>query len=586
MGRVDMDGAAGVSLAARICDALRGRGDATAARWKRYGIWQTASGHELATRIETIGRGLRAQGLRDGEVAAVLGDNGLEWVLADLGIVAAGGVSAAIDPHLDADGIVTQLVDSGARVLFVAGDRHLQRVRRLRARCPALERTVVMHEQWYDGGDDAGIVTLADLEAGAASEVALPPGRADAPAIVVFSSGVTGPARGAVLSQRAAVAQARRAAGLLGLRADDERLVLTPLHHVMERVAGVQAALLAGTIVNFPESAETALLDLAELQPTVVQMSPRAWGRLRSLIELNLAETTRLQRWAFRKATGLGERARAQGAGWVRFLARVADRLVLGRVRERIGLGRARLCIAAGAPPRATTLEWFAAIDRPLADLYGMAEAGGAVRLAGPGAGASLAEGIEIRLADDGEVWIRGDALFSAYVGAPTSAVGGDDWWPTGDIAREEAGALRIVGRRSDLLPGADAPRAPFEAERMLVASPYVADAFLAMDSAGGIVARVLLDQDPVVKFAQQRSIPFTHFRSLCAAPGVRALVEELVAQVNAAIPSLRIERFSLIERPLGLGDPEVTPTLMLRRRLLQEDDHSGRADSTVTDPS
>src|SRR5690606_32282549 len=266
--------------------------------------------------------------------------------------------------------------------------------------------------------------------AAAGSALAPPAGDGDARALVVFSSGVTAPARGAVLSQRAAIAQASRAAALLGLRPDDERLALTPLHHVLERVAGVHAALLAGVIVNFPESGETALLDLAELQPTVIQMSPRIWARLRSAIELNLAETTRLQRWAFRKATALGERARAGGSAWTGLLARLSDRLVLARVRERIGLGRTRLCLAAGAPARAATLDWFAAIDRPLGDLYGMAEAGGVVRLAMPRAPATLAEGVEIRLAEDGEIWIRGDALFTAYVGTAAGPAA-EGWWPT-----------------------------------------------------------------------------------------------------------------------------------------------------------
>src|SRR5690606_8569470 len=407
MASVDTSRADGTSLAAHVGAALARRGDATVARWKRYGIWQTASGRELAARIESIGRGLQAAGLRDGDVGAVVGDNCLEWVLADLGIVAAGGVSAAIDPHADADTFVRQLVDCDARVLFVAGDRHLQRARRLRERCPSLQRLVVMHEQWFGGEAEPGVGTLAQLEAGAAvgTVPGMPAGGAEAPALVVFSSGVTAPARGAVLSHRAAIAQAERAGAVLGLRTDDERLVLTPLHHVLERVVGVQGALLAGTILNFPESAETALLDLAELQPTVVQMSPRVWARLRSAIELNLAETTRFQRWAFRKATALGQRADAGGSAWTGLLARLSDRLVLAPVRERIGLARARLCLAAGAPAQQATIDWFNAIDRPLADLYGMAEAGGVVRMAMAGAAEIIAEGVEVRVGDDGEVW-------------------------------------------------------------------------------------------------------------------------------------------------------------------------------------
>jgi long-chain acyl-CoA synthetase len=383
----------------------------------------------------------------------------------------------------------------------------------------------------------------------------------DAPALIVFSSGMTGPARGAVFSGRSAGAQAERAAEALGLRVGDERLVMTPLHHVLERVAGAHAALLAGTVLNFPERAETVLIDLAELQPTVVQAAPLVWAALRSSIELNLAETTPLQRWAFRGAHAAGQQG-SRGLG---------DRFALAPVRARLGLARARLCLSAGAPLRGSTADWFAALGRPLVDLYGSVEAGGVVAL---GEAGRTVAGVAWRIADDGEVWLRSDAMFSSYAdaaGAPTTDVEG--WWASGDFGvRGADGLLRVAGRIAELLPGEAGPVIPFDSEQALRASPYVADAFVHRDAAGRVCARILLDQDPVVKYAQDRAIPFTHFRSLCQAEGVRELVATLVGEVNAAQPALRIDRFSLIERPLALGDAEFTPVLTLRRRLLLDD--------------
>jgi long-chain acyl-CoA synthetase len=548
-------------LTSRIAAALARRGDATAARWKRYGLWQTASGTALAQRIGGIARGLRAVGLVPGEVAAVVGDNSLEWLLADLAIVAAGGVSAGLDTHADDDALARQLADCGACMVLAAGEAVLRRIQRVRTRCPALRQVVVMHEQWDHAADERQAMPLAALEAAGAGQpepAAAPP---DAPALIVYGSAMTGTARGAVFSGRHAGLQAERAAAALGLSDADERLVMTPLHHVLERIVGAHAALLAGTVLNFPERAETVLIDLAELQPTIVQAAPLVWAALHSSIALNLAETTPLQRWAFSRAHAAGRQG-SRGLG---------DRLALAPVRARLGLARARLCLSAGAPMRGSTADWFAALGRPLVDLYGSAEAGGLVALGGAG---RVVAGVAWRIADDGEIWLRSETMFSHYVDerrAPTTDDAG--WWATGDLGvREADGQLRVAGRIADMLAGAAGPVPPFGSEQALRASPYVADAFIHRDAAGQVCARILLDQDPVVRYAQDQSIPFTHFRSLCQAEGVRALVARLIAEVNASQPALRIDRFSLIDRPLTLGDAEFTPVLTLRRRLLLDD--------------
>lgn len=549
---------AGATLATRVDAALARRGDATVARWKRFGLWQTASGHELAQRIGSIARGLQALGLAGGEVAAVVGDNSLEWLLADLAIVAAGGVAAGLDAHVNDDVLARQLADSGACVVMAVGETVLRRIQRVRTRCPALRQVVVMHEQWDHAADQRQAMPLAALEAAGVGRPAPVASAPDAPALIVFGSAMTGPARGAVISGRHAGAQAERAAAALGLTDADERLVMTPLHHVLERVVGAHASLLAGTVLNFPERAETMLLDLAELQPTVVQAAPLVWASLSSSIELILAETTRLQRWAFRSAHVAGGN---QGLG---------DRLALAPVRARLGLARARLCLSAGAPMRGSTADWFAALGRPLVDLYGSAEAGGMAALGDAGRTVS---GVSWRVADDGEVWLRSDAMFSGYADSPGAPVtDAEGWWATGDFGAKGAdGLLHVAGRMGELLPGDAGPVAPFGSEQALRASPYVADAFIHRDATGRVCARILLDQDPVVKYAQDRAIPFTHFRSLCQAAGVRDLVATLVSEVNAAQTTLHIEHFSLIERSLTLGDAEFTPVLTLRRRLLSE---------------
>jgi long-chain acyl-CoA synthetase len=569
------------TLSGCIVAALRAHGAATVVRWKRYGLWQPVSGDEMAARIESIGSGLRGRGLAAGDVAAVIGDNCHEWVLADLGIVAAGGVSAGLDAHSGVDELARLLNECKARFLFVAGDDQLHKALQIRERCPALATIVVMHQQWDDGAGEAHVISLQALQAtvSAAPESRAHPS-ADAPAVIIYSAGVTGPARGAILRHKAVGLQAARAAAELGLRPDDERLSLTPIHYVLERVIGIYASLLSGTVINFSESPDTALANLVELKPTVIQASPQLYARLRSGILLNLADTTPLQRWACRTAFALAQRG-DDAPVWQRGLRVLFDRLVLAPIRRRIGFGRARLCLSSGAVSHPDVVAWFAALGCQLIDVYGHAETGGATRIAASQA-RTTPEVVEIKLGDHGEVWLRGAPLFTGYAGAEPAALA-DGWWHSGDIGRhDDSGELRVVGRLADMLQKDRSNVLPFDSEQALRASPYVADAFLHLDRGGRISAGILLDSDNAVKFAQDRSVPFTHFQSLCKAEEIRALVEQVIAEVNRARPEVRIESFSLIERALKPGDAEVAPTLTLRRYLLRDRaaDSAGAVDS------
>lgn len=549
------------TLAGRVIAALRQHGDAVVLRWKRYGLWQPVSGRQFADRIEAIAAGLRAQGVGPGSVGAVMGDNCYEWVLADLAIGAAGGVSAGFDPHGDADDLARVLGDCKVSVLFVAGDDQLHKALGVRERCPSLRRIVAMHQQWDDGAGDPGVIPLSTLEAAGRDGAS---GTAGREAVIIYTSGSTGPVRGAILGHDAVIVQAERAKQALGLRASDERLSLTPLHHVLERVVGIYASLLAGTVINFPESPDTALADLAELQPTIVQASPQLFARLHAGIMLAIGETTKFQRWACRIAF-----ARGRGGSPLRV---VTDPLVLAPIRRRLGLGRARLCLSSGAALRPDVADWFAALGRPLTDVYGHAEAGGAVRIADHHV-------MEWKLGDYDELWLRGDALFLGYAGDTAPATHRDGWWRSGDIARRD-GAERyaIVGRLEDMLQRGGERVLPFAAEQTLSASPYIADAFVYLDAAGRAVARVLLDSDHAVRYAQDRGIPFTHFQSLCQADEIRALVGEAIADVNRRHTAIRIEHFTLIERALRPADAELAPSGTLRRHLLKGDD--GDADT------
>ncbi|MET4797813.1 AMP-binding protein [Bradyrhizobium sp. LB11.1] len=555
-----MAGAETEALSARLTAALEAHGGATVMRSKRYGLWQPLTGTETVTRIAAIARGLRVTGLQDKDVAAICGDTCADWVLADLGIMVAGGISAGLDADADANELARLVNLFGVTILFVAGDAHLHRALGIRDRCPKLRLIVVMHEQWDDGARVDHVMTLAELQARGGGTEPLPAPAATSVAAIVLTSGVTAPARGALLTQAALGRQAARAASALQLGSSDERLSLTPLHHVMERVVGVYASLLAGCIINFPESRETALSDLRELQPTVVQAPPRLWAKLKSGVELAAAEATKFQRRVIAMAVKPG----SDGPN------PLLDALVLAPVRDRIGLSRARLCLTTGASARSDVGAWFAAIRRPLTDAYGHAESGGAVTLVTHRGARKALDGVTLETLASGELRLRSDTLFVGYAGESANAIR-DGWWHSGDVVH--AGQSHPVGRVADLLDR-DGGAACLTNEADLVTSPYVADAFLHRDDQGRVIAAVLMDPDPVIKFAQDNSIPFTHFLSLCRSQDIRALIAGVIAQTNARAP-VKIDDFTLIERALGPGDPEISAMLVLRRRLLRPQNRS-----------
>lgn len=551
------------ALTSCLVAALSARGTAAAMRSKRYGLWQPISGQETVARTQAIARGLRAIGLQSGDVAAVVGETCAEWVLADLGIMAAGGISAGLDAYADSDELARVVNLFGVTVLFVAGDAQLHKVLGMRDRCTRLRLIVVMHEQWDNGTGADHVMPLSDLEARGAADPALPAPSDSALAAIILTSGITAPARGAQLTQGALGRQAAHAAAALGLTHDDERLSLTPLHHVMERVVGVYASLLAGCIVNFPESRETALRDLVELQPTIVQASPQLWARLKSGVELATAEATKFQRNIVARALPPARDGAANA---------LTDAFVLAPIRRRIGLSRVRLSITSGAPLRSDIAAWFAALARPLTDVYGHAETGGAVSVTHHGASRSAVEGITLGIAPGGEIRVRSDALFAGYAGHSDFASHAG-WWHSGDVALiGDADVPHPAGRLDDLLDRTGNITAPFASEADLVSSQYIADAFLHRDASGRVVAAILMNSDAVVKYAQDNAIPFTHFLSLCRSNDIRKLIARVVADTNARVPHLWIDDFTLIERALGPHDAEVSATMALRRRLLRPD--------------
>jgi len=589
------DSETGASVPAMLVRRVTTHGDNTILRRKDRGIWKEITWAELGARARNVGMGLKALGLRAGDVVAVLAETSPEWVYADLGILGAGAISAGIYPT-DAPGQVEHLLrDSGARFLFVENEEQLDKVLETRERCPALARIVIF--------DMTGLRDLSDpmcesfetfLARGEAFDRAHPDeweGGIAAigggqTAILAYTSGTTGRAKGVMLSHSKILFQIVNASRLLDQHDGDERLAFLPMCHVSERISGIYQALYTGTISNYVEGPETVAENLRELQPTILGAVPRFWERLHSRIQIAINDATWMQRLAYRWAIGLGRRmvdARLAGrspSAPLRLGYALASRLVLRNVRRELGLDRIRWATVGAAPTSPELIRWFLALGIDLLEVYGLTETAGlvavmpadAIRLGSVGKPVPYAE---LALSPDSEILVRGEQVFQGYWNDPARTVEAmrDGWLHTGDVGVIEDGYVRVTDRMADIIVTSCGTNVtPSDLENELKFSSFIADAVVIGDARRYLSCLIMIDHENVEKWAQDNNVPFTSFTSLARTDQVRRLIELELARVNGKLTGVeQIKVFRLIERKLEPEDPELTPTFKLKRHFVHE---------------
>ncbi len=541
-------------------DACRERGAQPALRQKRRGLWTTSSWADWYARSRALGLALAARGLQPGEVVSLLSENRVEWLVADLAVQAVGGIAHGLYPSTSAAELARVLGDAGTRVLVVDGAAQLGKWLEVRARCPSLRQVVVMDPRGLRDFADPQVIGLAALmaegEALAASDAgaferAIDAGVAEQPAMLVSSAGSTGPAGLSMIRQRGVLQQMRTAPRWLEIDAGERSLSLVSLAHSGERMLAIGAPLATGCIVHFPESRATVLNDLREVAPQLVFATPRFWRQLQQRIELAMRGSIPLARRAY-------GRALARRGGWL-------GRAALHNLRRSLGLQHMRMAISGGAALDDAQVDWYAALEVPLFDAYGLAQTAGFCSVTRMHrANASQGHGTPLRLDENGQVLVRGAGLVAEAWGqgpAHADASEAEGWFATGDHGTQDAdGRVRILGR----LGSAGAPSI---AERALRQRSFIADA-LVFDAGVAIVA---LDEERVGHHAQEHQLAFTDPASLARHPGVVACIAAEVEAVNRALPaSQRVHAFRIIERSLSEEDEELAPTLQLRRHAVE----------------
>lgn len=572
------------------------RGERVALMHKDYGVWQATTWRGYAEQTRHTGLGLAALGLRPREVAAILAETIPEWLFTDMGIMGTGAVSVGLYPTSSREQVEYIVNDSGARFLFVEDEEQLDKVLERRQRMPRLERVVVYDTTGLKRFSDPLVMSYDELLALGRAEAERAPDAWDAlvdatrpedRAILVYTSGTTGPPKGAVLSHANLVFAIDRWGEMAPTHDGDDTLAFLPLCHMAERMMTAMRPLAYGGVVHFAESPETVLENLREVSPTVFFAVPRIWEKLHSLVTMTLQDATPLQRALYGRASAVAHAvADRRMAGkpvpfGLRALYALAELAILRNTKRLLGLSRARLIGSGAAPISQDIMRWYVALGIPIFEIYGQTECSGIATFYRPeefalGTVGKPLSGTEVRLSAEQEIVIRGPHVFQGYLNKPerTAEAIRDGWLHTGDVgAFTPEGRLKIVDRKSDIIITSGGKNiTPSEIENRLKFSPYVTDAIVIGDRRNYLTALVMIDQENVTKYAQTNRIPFTDYASLTRAPAIKDLVWAEVEKVNKQLANVeRIRKVHLLDILLTAEDEEMTPTLKLRRKFVNE---------------
>jgi long-chain acyl-CoA synthetase len=577
--------------------AVETRGDRPAIREKKFGIWQPTSWREWLQISKDIAYGLHAIGFKSGDVASIIANAVPEWVLADMGILCAGGVSSGIYPTDSASQVEYLVNDSRTRVIFAEDEEQLDKILSCRTRCPTLQRVVVFDMEGLSGFSDPMVMSLAEFTALGRNHIAgnealwnemIASRAADDLAILVYTSGTTGPPKGAMHSNRGVTHQMRHANDLYPSTDREERLVFLPLCHVAERVGGYYTSLAIGSVMNFAESPETVPDNLREVQPTAFLAVPRIWEKFYSGVTIALKDATAFQNWMYKRALSIGYRmtdCRLEGETPslpLRLAGRAAYWLVFRNIRRMLGLDRCRIALTGAAPIAPDLIRWYLALGIDMREVYGQTENCGVAtlmpkdRIKLGSVGTAVPWG-KVMICPRGEILIKGDFLFMGYLNQPektAETIDAKGWLHTGDVgAIDNEGFVKITDRMKDIIITSGGKNiTPSEIENQLKFSPYISDGVVIGDKRPYLTCLVMIDQENVEKFAQDHDIPFTNYASLCRASEVQDLIQREIEAVNANFARVEtIKKFFLIERQLTPEDEELTPTMKLKRSFVNK---------------
>ena len=553
--------------------------------------YQDISYATLAERIKHFCLGLTELGLQKGDRVALLSENRPEWAITDLAILAGGGVTVPMFATSTSAQVEYIVRDSGAKILCVSSERQLQKIKDWDENVP----TSLQHIVIFDELQDDSVRTfdqVCELGRGVedgdqvyqqASEAVTP----DDLASIIYTSGTTGDPKGAMLTHSNFMSNVQAATEIVTITSDDVFLSFLPLSHVFERMGGHYLPLSSGATIAYAESPFTIRQNMQEVRPTIMMSVPRVYEAMHERILNSVKEGSPTKQKIFHWSVGVGSKVsqaiqqQKKPSLGLSMKASIANKLVFEKLKAVTG-GHLRFFVSGGAPLSKAIAEFFHAAGILILEGYGLTETSPVISVNRPdqwkfGTVGPVMPGVEVKIAEDGEILSRGPHIMQGYFNKPSDtdeAIDTDGWFHTGDIGEiDEEGFLTITDRKKNLLILSNGKNvAPQPIENQLKQSPYISEIMLLGDQRRTITALIVPNYDAIKEFAEEQQLEAEDIPALLQTQEVQRLIRGEINQYSSDFADFeRVRMFTLMEKEFSEESGEMTPTLKLKRPVIME---------------
>lgn len=585
-----------MTLTSMLAHAIQHYGDKPALAFKPHkpkgGTYQDISYNAFGESVAAFSSGLRSLGVEKGDRVAILSENRPEWATADFGTLSAGAITVPMFSTLTAPQVRYILKDSGAKIICVSTQKQLEKV----ADIPTLEQIIL-----FDATEDAlgGRVISFQALCGAADEhrerqndiTESSPTQEDDIATIIYTSGTTGEPKGVMLTHANFISNVAACKSLVDVGESDVLLSFLPLSHVFERLGGHYVPLFSGAKIAYAESVLTVAANMQEIAPTLMLSVPRLYETMHERILRAVRAGSPLKQKIFHWGVGVGSACSAaiqQGkepSAFLQLKARIADKLVFAKLKAATG-GRLRFFISGGAALPQSIAEFFHAAGILILEGYGLTETSPVISMNHPakwqfGTVGTPVPGVEVRIAEDGEILTRGPHVMKGYFNNPDATdevVDADGWFHTGDIGIVNAdGFVKITDRKKNIIVlsnGKNVAPQPIESE--LVRSPFIDQILVLGSERKNLAALIVPNLDALKEWADDNGVATESsplpVGALCKRAEVQQLFQgELRERLTDFADFEQVRRFALMEKEFTLENDEMTPTLKLKRNVITQ---------------
>ena len=577
-------------------DSVKSRGEKVAMREKDLGIWQEISWLQYGEKAKLTGLALHTLGLEKGNVVSIASEGNPEWLYTDMGTIGAGGISSGVYTTDSAAQVKYLVNDSATKFYFAENEEQLDKILEVRNECPTLKKIIVYDMEGLNDFHDDQVISYEEfLKIGEKTNQENPNlweslvnnVSPDDIAILVYTSGTTGPSKGAMINHTNLLYSSNTGYDIFDVMEHEEQLSFLPLCHILERSVSVMIPLKTGAVVNFAESIDTVPENIREVSPTVFIAVPRIWEKFYSSITILMKDATFIGKFFYQLSINVGSKYKEYFIDGkepplsLKLSYWICNQLVLKNIKKLLGLNNCRYALSGAAPISPDLINWYLSLGIDMREGWGMTETAGVgtafysreIKLGYVGRAVNESE---VRIAQDGEILFRGPGVFCGYLNKPeqTKETLIDGWLHTGDVGEiDNYGNLKITDRKKDIIITAGGKNiSPSEIENELKFSPFISDAVVIGDKRKFLSCLIMIDEENVMKHAQDNDIPFSNFESLCKSEEIVSLIDDEVNKVNKKFASVeQVKKFSLIDIQLTAEDDELTPTMKLKRKFINQ---------------